>query len=165
MSIVATPFDAVAFILIAYFLLFLNLKSVIPYATVASLPSGTYDVINWWFLLSTISRFAFNTALYNVEDIWHIPPPIPSTTAPFSYTFAVLYPAAVVLAPSVLLYENVSPGNIILSFIFSHAISKLVDLFSSPPSYLVVYVLNLFGNASDPKSIVVTLGFVIFSVS
>ena len=46
MSIVATPFDAVAFILIAYFLLFLNLKSVIPYATVASLPSGTYDVIN-----------------------------------------------------------------------------------------------------------------------
>ena len=24
--------------------------------------------------------------LYNVDDIWHIPPPIPSTTLPFSST-------------------------------------------------------------------------------
>ena len=99
--------------------------------------------------------------MYNVEEIWQIPPPIPSTTAPFSYTFAVLYPALVVLAPKVLLYENVSPGNTIFSSIFLHAISRFVDLSLSPPSYLVEYELIFSGNASEPKFDSVTCGFVI----
>ena len=37
---VAIPFFAEAEILTGYFLVFLNLKSVIPYTTVASLPAG-----------------------------------------------------------------------------------------------------------------------------
>ena len=54
-------------------------------------------------LLSTISKFDIRTALYNVEEIWQIPPPRPSTTWPFEYIFASLYPAAIVLSPNVLL--------------------------------------------------------------
>ncbi len=131
---VATPFLADAIIFTGYFLVFLNLKSVIPYTTVASIPASTYDVTNWWFLLSTISKFALSTALYRVVEIWHIPPPIPSTTCPASYTLAFLYPAAAVLAPRVLLYENVSFGITTFPFILLHASCKFVVLSLSPPS-------------------------------
>ena len=75
---------------------------------------------------------------YNVEEIWQIPPPIPSTTCPFEYILASLYPFSIVLAPTILLYENISPGAIIVSFIFSAASSKLVDLSDFVILYLVV---------------------------
>ena len=39
---VATPFFADAIIFTGYFLVFLNLKSVIPYTTVASIPASFY---------------------------------------------------------------------------------------------------------------------------
>ena len=48
--------------------------------------------------------------MYKVELIWQIPPPRPSTTWPLTYIGASLYPAAIVLCPTTLLYEKVSPG-------------------------------------------------------
>ena len=78
--------------------------------------------------LSVISKFAKNAALYNVEDNWQIPPPIPSTTWPLEYILASLYPASIVLAPTVKLYENSSLGDIILPLIFSADNSKFFAL-------------------------------------
>ena len=40
---------------------------------------------------------------YNVDVIWHMPPPIPSTTFPPEYTAAFLNPASAVLFPTILL--------------------------------------------------------------
>ena len=55
--------------------MFLNLKSIEPYTTVASLPAFEYDGTNWWVLLSTISKFAYSAVLYIVLDTWQTPPP------------------------------------------------------------------------------------------
>ena len=46
MDTVAIPFLALAEILTGNFLVFLNLKSIAPYTTVASLPAGRYEVTN-----------------------------------------------------------------------------------------------------------------------
>ena len=105
--------------------------------------------------------FAIKTALYNVDDIWQIPPPIPSTTSPFSYIFPFLYPAATVLSPKVWLYENVSPAYTTFSLSFWQAILKFVVLSVLLASYLVVKVANTSGKASEPIWAVVTFGFVI----
>ena len=148
---VATPPDTEQFIFIAYFLEFLNLKSLTPYTTVASLPAVTYDGTNWWLWSSTISKFESNTALNNVDDIWQIPPPSPWTTSPFWYTAASLYPAAIVLSPTTLLYENVSPGNNTCPFILWAASLKFVVL-SLFEEYLVENVASKSGKASTPVS-------------
>ena len=79
-------------------------------------------------LLYTISKFASKAVLYNVEDIWQIPPPTDCITFPPAYAPASLYPAAIVLSPTTLLYENVSPGNNTVPFIFFAAIDKLLLL-------------------------------------
>ena len=101
--------------------------------------------------------------MYRVDDNWQIPPPIPSITFPPEYTAASLYPCSMVLSPTILLYENVSPGNIIVPFIFSDANSKFVLLFLLLASYLVVNVPNLLGNASFPSFANVTSGILIFN--
>ena len=90
-------------IFIGYFLVFLKQKSIVPQDTVASLPSFTYDVVNLWLLLFVISKLAYKTALYSVDDSWQIPPPIPGTTFPPEYIVASLYPFAIVLSPTILL--------------------------------------------------------------
>ena len=63
-----------------------------------------------------------------VDESWHIPPPIPSTTCPLEYILDSLYPAEMVLAPTIELYENSSPGESILPLIFSEANSKFCAL-------------------------------------
>ena len=64
-----------------------------------------------------------------VDETWQIPPPRPSTSSPFTYTPASLNPAAIVLSPTILLYEKVSPGSNTVPFIFSAASLKFVLLF------------------------------------
>ena len=162
-DIVVTPLFILATIFIGNFLVFLNLKSVYPYTTVASLPIGAYLASNWWLSLSTICISDINAELYNVVDIWQIPPPNPLTTSPPAYTPADLYPLAAVLGPNALLYENISPGIITTPFILFIDNLKFSVLFMLLGSYLVVYVANWSGNASVPIWDNVTFGLVIIT--
>ena len=50
---------------------------------------------------------------------------------------ASLYPAAIVLAPTTLLYEKVSPGSKTVPFIFPAASLRLVVLLVLEAAYLV----------------------------
>ena len=83
-------------------------------------------------------------------------------TSPPAYTAADLKPASAVLLPTVVLYENVSPGIITIPSILEEASLILVVLLTFLVLYEVENVANRSGNASVPIWLVVILGFIIF---
>ena len=69
-----------------------------------------------------------------------------------------MYPAAIVLAPTTLLYENVSPGINTVPLILLAANLRFVVLAVAPTEYLVEKLDNKSGKASEPIIFVVTFG-------
>ena len=73
-----------------------------------------------------------------------------------------MYPACIVLSPTILLYEKVSPGIRTVPFILFAANIKFVVRFLLLAEYLVENSDNKSGKASVPIIFVVTFGYNVF---